>query len=251
MDDPTPMPFGHSAQSYFPPLPSQQTPAEDLAQDLLFNLIQANSRESESIEKFMSWRQTARTTSEASSMEGSMTSHSSNPILSSPGVIDTSPMPTVAKAGGGGEWEAGMSRRVAAHLQRGQHDRSRDRGRGRRRPGDRVSAARPLGRGCLPLFPIANGVHGTRHVRSSRHLDGLRSIWSSIFFAPGIGMNQPGEKGSSTEKDVDEKDNSTKDVGGPTSGRRKSWIKRFGVTAAVISAVGIGWWMMMRSGASQ
>ncbi len=133
--DPTPMPCPESQNYFSPRVPTPSPPIDvDPLDHLLRAIDAADLIEQASITKFISWRP-------ARSLESSMTS-SVSPASSSSDI--SGPMPTVARVQGGGEWEAGLSRRVAQR--REVHHVHR--GRTRRRPSR--SPERPP---CHPLFP--------------------------------------------------------------------------------------------------
>lgn len=135
--DPTPMPSAETL-NYFEREPTPSPPMDVDPIDLLIRAIDsAELIQEASITKFISWRP-------ARSLESSMTS-SVSPASSSSDI--SRPMPTVARAQRAGEWEAGLSRRVAQRKEVHHVHRGRVRRRVSRSP------ERPP---CHPLFPKAS-----------------------------------------------------------------------------------------------
>lgn len=144
--DPTPMPACESPSYFAAREPSAQPPIEvDPVQFLIRCIDSAALIEQASTTKFIAWRpaRTLEPPIPARSLESSITS-SDSPASSASDI--GGPMPTVARAQGGGEWEAGLSRRVA----RRKEVLHVHRGRVRRRTSG--SPERPP---CHPLFPKA------------------------------------------------------------------------------------------------
>lgn len=100
-DDPTPMPQDES-EGYFSPHSPARSPRDSSTDHLplLLALLESIPHiNSASTSKFISWRS-----------HQLHSSYSTSPTSSSYGA---GPMPTVARAQGGGEWEATLSRRIA------------------------------------------------------------------------------------------------------------------------------------------
>ena len=182
MNDPTPMPADHPASSYFEN-PAHSTKQNQSVDALLAMLDDLGSIEEGSSTAFLSYRPNIIKSRGSSpmSLEASMTSADSGPYsgaYSSSSGMDARPiMPTVARASGGGEWEAGLSRRVAAHLQRREREDKKGRrgqGRGQTRGRRRKSEEERSRTRCPPLFPV-------RPTHSSGGLSDAGWISSSLF----------------------------------------------------------------------
>ena len=136
--EPTPMPSSECGTYFAPREISPNPPVEIDPVELLIRAIDSAALvQHASTAKFISWRRLNR------SLESSITS-SMSPTSSSSDISGPVPMPTVARAQGGGEWEAGLSRRVAQrkevhHIYRGRMRRRTSR-----------SPEKPA---CHPLFP--------------------------------------------------------------------------------------------------
>ena len=147
--DPTPRP-GVEGLSYFPSQDDQ--PHSDLVFQLISALQSPDKVQSASTTKFLSWRQSRRdlSSSQASTTHSHEHSHESSSY-------EAAPMPTLARAQGGGEWEATLSRRLANRRQsHSQHPKEEASKRGRRRS----TASRPkvpkAKESCGPLFPFSS-----------------------------------------------------------------------------------------------
>jgi len=147
--DPTPRP-GVEGLSYFPSQDDQ--PDSDLVSQLISTLQSPDKVQSASTTKFLSWRQSRRdlSSSQASTSHSHEHSHESSSY-------EAAPMPTLARAQGGGEWEATLSRRLANRRQsHSQHPTEEASKRGRRRS----TASRPkvpkAKESCGPLFPFSS-----------------------------------------------------------------------------------------------
>ena len=246
------MPADHPASSYFdsPTQPSQQN---QVVNELIAMLDDLASIEGRSTAAFLSYRQIILRSRESSaiSREASIASADSGPFsgaYSSSSGMDNRPMPTVARAIGGGEWEAGLSRRVAAHLQRREKEDKRSRrgvggqGRGRRR---RLDEERGKSK-CPPLFPVpvrpafGRGIDGRW---SSSLFGNLQDVWAKLYGwrmplprhrlkdqIPGsIRLPHPSHAG---EDEPEKKGNG-----------RASWKWKFVSVSLAVLAVGVGLWV--------
>ena len=205
-DDPTPMPSSEQADSYFahPPKPSSdEADHQEAAIDLIIKAIDGQSTIVEaSINKFIAWR--------GSNVRTPLHSSITSTTASSAGYA-AQPMPTVARASGGGEWEANLSRRLA-----GAHARERERrskGKPRRKEERDLEKAKRMerDRGCGPIFPRGKGAKGGPQISRA----GLSQLWENVF----------GDRGE-----------------------YKSWLSwRWGWTmAAAVLVVGLGCWVKVR-----
>jgi hypothetical protein len=178
-DEATPMPSASGAASYF--APSHATIDEDAdpplsaperaVQLLLEAVAHPDVVSSASFSKFIGWRQNDN----APTPLHSSTTMSTTPSTSS---YNTPPMPTVAATHGRREWNANLSRRLAAT-----HDAHTQRKGRRSSRGDRDSPrekAKRLERerGCGPLFPRGSGRAGKGWNSGSA---GLGGFWEGIF----------------------------------------------------------------------
>ena len=144
--EPTPMPQLDTA-SYFAPL--SPPPPSPNPIDMLCNILDSIPIvQTASTAKFLAWRP-------ARSLESSITS-SASPVSSS---FEGNVMPTVARAQGGGEWEASLSRRIAKQHQRRQR---------------RHVERRPCGK---PLFPTSSGSVGLSDLVENAFKP-LRAAWA-------------------------------------------------------------------------
>jgi len=147
--DPTPRP-GVEGLSYFPSQDDQ--PHSDLVSQLIGALQSPDKVQSASTTRFLSWRQSRRDLS--SSQTSTSHSHEHSHESSS---YEAAPMPTLARAQGGGEWEATLSRRLAnrrqSHSQSPTEDSSK---RGRRRSTASRPKAPKAKESCGPLFPFSS-----------------------------------------------------------------------------------------------
>jgi hypothetical protein len=211
--DPTPMP-GVEGQSYFPsPPPHSTSPSthSQLAIRLLGALRSPDDMQRASTEKFLAWRSARRDLA---------SSHASISHESSTGSYEAA-MPTVARAKGGGEWEANLSRRLAKRRQStsglspesGDGSQAQAQGRdGKRRPRRSPVSKQKLPKhkdkereACGPLFPssVPRG--------SQSGATGKTSV--------GLGINELVEK--------------------TFGGLRRRW--RWGIVAAAAVALVVGW----------
>jgi hypothetical protein len=245
--DPTPMPSSSSSKEYFSSKTvSTLSDAQDDIAGLIMRaidnttLVQSHSRES-----FFQWRRALIDSSSdhisITPTESTTTSHSAH---SSTSFEPRSPMPTVARAAGGGEWEANLSRRMAtahANAARKAHHRGRNRRVSRdKHSDDRTSdeyktrhrdaeAKKHLERERRhgPLFPPtrvpAYGPSDVFRIVRVRFHD----IWRSI-------------TGSSTPPSDD---------GGKRPSGPMGWNWRWSFLAATttIALVGLGYWATVRS----
>ena len=140
--DPTPRP-GVEGLSYFP---SQSTGGNSSLISQLINTLQPPGQvQPASTAKFLSWRQSRRDLSS----HHTSTSHSHESSS-----CEAAPMPTIARAQGGGEWEANLSRRLANRRQSFLSPDESKRGR-RRSTASRPKASKGIGKeSCGPLFPF-------------------------------------------------------------------------------------------------
>jgi len=137
--EPTPMSIDETL-NYFTlrePTPPMEIDPVDL---LIRSIDSAVLIQQASTAKFFSWRPQPQP---QRSLESSITS-SVSPASSTSDISGHGPMPTVARAQGGGEWEAGLSRRVAQRKDLHHVHRGRTRRRPSRSPGRQP---------CTPLFP--------------------------------------------------------------------------------------------------
>jgi hypothetical protein len=206
-DDPTPMPSLEQAESYFsrsPQISPERANDSVEAIDLIIRAIDDQAILVEaSIDKFIAWR--------GNNVRTPLHSSITSTTPSSAGYA-TQPMPTVARASGGGEWEANLSRRLA-----GAHARERERrgkGRPKRKEERDMEKAKRMerDRGCGPIFPRGKGPKGGPQISRA----GLGQIWESVF---GVG-------------------------GGGTTG----WFGwKWGLSmAAAVLVVGLGCWIRVR-----
>jgi len=140
--DPTPRP-GVEGLSYFP---SQSTGGNSSLISHLINTLQSPVQvQSASTAKFLSWRQSRRDLS---------SNHTSTSHSHESSSCEAAPMPTIARAQGGGEWEANLSRRLANRRQSFLSPDESKRGR-RRSTASRPKASKGIGKeSCGPLFPF-------------------------------------------------------------------------------------------------
>ncbi|ORX38623.1 hypothetical protein BD324DRAFT_370511 [Kockovaella imperatae] len=251
LDDPTPMPGSHLASSYFAASTTGDlNRAERYAQDLQELLENLPAVETQSIDTFLARRAFMMSSDPASSLEASITSadsgYQSQPHSGTSSHFDSHPpMPTVARASGGGEWEAGLSRRIAANIQRRERDDHHRSTRGalsRARP---VKDRRVKRANCSPppLFPISSApigkVSGARSstIRTSLIWKTFGDIWNGLFgiwttpmiISEPTGIPEPTNRPSAPPED---------EV--PPKRRRPNWRWRIG---AAIVAVGVGIWL--------
>lgn len=175
-DDPTPMPSLEQAESYFPrPATSSSDDGvhQDRAIDIIARTIDSQAAIVEaSIDKFIAWR--------GNNVRTPLHSSFTSTTPSSAGYA-AQPMPTVARASGGGEWEANLSRRLA-----GAHARERERrskGRPKRKDERDVEKAKRMerDRGCGPIFPRGKGSKAGPQISRL----GLGQLWESVFGVSG------------------------------------------------------------------
>jgi hypothetical protein len=152
--DPTPRP-GVEGLSYFPSQDSGHH--SDLVSSLIKTLQSPDKVQTASTAKFFSWRQIRRDLSSSHTSTSPSHSHShshSHEHSHESSSCEAAPMPTLARAQGGGEWEANLSRRLANRRQ--STSTAEESKRGRRRS----TASRPkAGKGkesCGPLFPFSS-----------------------------------------------------------------------------------------------
>ena len=172
--DPTPMPTLERKGSYFSRPLAHATSSDSLESGLAAAFIRAigdmSSIADDSIAKFVSWRTASAVTPLESSVTSASSSNGAQP-----------PMPTVARASGGGEWEASLSRRVAsAHAHAREKERRSRLKKKEEKENERVKRLEHERR-CGPLFP-----------RSSRPMTlpsstGIRTFWTTIF-GPKVGV---------------------------------------------------------------
>ena len=170
----TPMPSIEMAGSYFaqPVDGALQTDKSDPTTLLVQAIDDHKAVTDASSSKFIAWRVP---TEMSVPLDSSVTSHSG----ASSSFETPAPMPTVARASGGGEWEATLSRRVAsAHARRAAH-----RGR-QRRKGEEGTREKEYERerGCGPLFP--------RSAPRTAAI-GLSEIWDGLFGGEGRWIRRP------------------------------------------------------------
>ena len=228
MDDPTPMASAQSATSYFPTSPVEPEPTQQIAHDIIDLLSKLPEVESRSVDAYLAHR-TRMTERATSSLEASITSaDSSNPFsphsAHSGTSSDPAPMPTVARVSGGGEWEAGLSRREALHLRRREWSERASRERWRSGRPTRRRACTP------PLFP------GSGQIGEMVSASVWRSIWSRLFgpWIPPVISDKPldlelpeSEKAVAGTAPIDERP-------------RKRWSAlRWGLGAVVFVGVGL------------
>jgi hypothetical protein len=152
---------GVEGQSYFPSLASSSTQNKthsSLIRQLMNVLHDSDSIQRASSDKFLSWRSANRHRSQSSSQTST---HESSSIDSYE--AEAAAMPTVARAQGGGEWEAGLSRRLAKRRQSDGLGQSRASAHHTRGTGKRRSTVTPNPKlrphkenekeSCGPLFP--------------------------------------------------------------------------------------------------
>lgn len=158
LDDPTPMPHDQSSE-YFAPHDSAPSPPDLTADHLpvLLALLSSGPQiHSASTSKFISWRS-----------HQLQSSYSTSPTSSS---YEAGPMPTVARAQGGAEWEATLSRRIARRREVTDGASKPTRGRARKR-----GTSRSQERVYHPLFPRKGlPVRGITSV-------GLSDLMESVF----------------------------------------------------------------------
>lgn len=210
--EPTPRP-GFEGLSYFADHePHTSSFVNDLVAELINTLQYPDKVQIASTAKFLAWRQSRR------DLASSHTSHSHSHSHESSASGEVAPMPTLARAQGGGEWEANLSRRLAqrrqSQTQSGAHpDQPSSTKRGRRRGSTATSRPiKPKGlpkgkESCGPLFPSSNtGAQG----------EGLPS---------GKGIAGVGVLGELVEKTF--------------GGLRRRW--KWGLVAAAAVALVVGW----------
>jgi hypothetical protein len=212
--DPTPRP-GVEGLSYFATHePHADSAIDDLVSQLINTLEYPDKVQSASTAKFLTWRKSRR------DLASSHASHSHSHSQESSASGEVAPMPTLARAQGGGEWEANLSRRLAqrrqsqSHSQPNSHsDQASNPKQGRRR-GSTATSARPTkSRGtpkgkesCGPLFPSVNGQG--EEVPSGKGIAGV-----------GVGLGELVEK--------------------TFGGLRRRW--KWGLVAAAAVALVVGW----------
>ncbi|WVR07407.1 hypothetical protein IAU60_004448 [Kwoniella sp. DSM 27419] len=191
--EPTPRPSNESASGYFAPRSYSSSPpvsplpdapnAMDEAIELILRYYGHPSIAlHRSVDSFISWRSDQQQRGPLASVPHTATTHAQRIMESSSTSASSSyagPMPTVARAQGGGEWEATLSRRVAQRRESETwRERDKDQGRsggvqrgsghrvrGRRRRSlerslDRIEKERE--KDARPLFPSSSG-HGHAH----------------------------------------------------------------------------------------
>lgn len=148
--DPTPRP-GVEGLSYFPS--QDEYSHSDLIAQFINTLQSPDKVQSASTTKFLTWRQSRRDLS--SSHTSTSHSHEQSHESSS---YEAAPMPTLARAQGGGEWEATLSRRLAHRRQSHSHSQSpvEESKRGRRRSTASKSKISKGKESCGPLFPFSS-----------------------------------------------------------------------------------------------
>lgn len=240
MDDPTPMPQTESS-SYFthpitsahpispvpeaPPLPAHISGSVQALQTAL----DSPSTLSASIDHFLAWRPApsasdleASDSSLDNSSKGTGTGTSSSGAAGLDG--DAQMEPTVGRAQGGVEWEAGLSRRVAKRRESGAGTKAvekttttskRRRSKGARDGASALGGVRPME--SIPLFPPTASSRPTADERSGR---GLSSPEAGL----GLGVRGMLEK-----------------TFRPLREGLRGW-KRVLVVAAIMGVVGWGWW---------
>lgn len=105
--------FGSRSQPRSRPGSRSQSQSHDVAH-FIHALSYLPEIQQASITKFLTWRPThLRSEVDMASSQTSQTSQTSH----SSGGVEAAPMPTVARAQGGGEWEANLSRRIAKRRQ--------------------------------------------------------------------------------------------------------------------------------------
>jgi hypothetical protein len=188
LDEPTPMPMSRvESSSYF--IGAHDT-SNDASGDttqvrvrLVLSLLdEAPSIMSASTSKFLAWRPESAS---FAPLEASQSSFGSSTPASASSAFDmgSAPMPTVARAQGGGEWEANLSRRIAKRRESDEFVRGiRARGRGRRRSSN-MRRDKDKKASCAPLFPKIPGTGSKSHLHSL----GLRELVEKTF-APVRGL---------------------------------------------------------------
>jgi hypothetical protein len=211
--DPTPMP-GVEGLSYFPshpPHPASASAHSQFVIRLLRALRSPEDVQKASTDKFLDWRSARRDLA---------SSHASISHESSTGFYEAA-MPTVARAQGGGEWEANLSRRLAKRRQSasglspesGDGAQAQAQGRdGKRRPRRSTVSKQKVPKhkdkereACGPLFP-SSAPRGSQFGATGK---------TSV----GLGINELVEK--------------------TFGGLRRRW--RWGIVAAAAVALVVGW----------
>lgn len=186
LDEPTPMPMSRvESSSYFIGTHDSSNDASSdttHARLVLSLLDEAPSIMSASTSKFLAWRPDPAS---LALLEASQSSLGSSTPASASSAFDMSsaPMPTVARAQGGGEWEANLSRRMAKRRESDDFVRGiRARGRGRRRSST-MRRDKDKKASCAPLFPKIPGTGS----KGQLHSLGLRELVEKTF-APVRGL---------------------------------------------------------------
>lgn len=249
MDDPTPLARVESSSYFSHPIsdptltpisPIPETPLSPTIHPLstIRTLTMALESSSEivsaSVDRFLSWRPASLDSSNESLGTASAETASSGPTGLTEG--DVQPMPTVVRAQGGGEWEAGLSRRVAKRRESGaaiiagaaSGKAAEERGGARRRrsKGMKDAPAGSTSRSTAdapPLFPpVARRSRGSES--ESGPISPGGSISGSSLINLGLGA-----------KDLLER------AFGPLRDGMRGW-KRVLVVATIVGVMGWGWW---------
>lgn len=212
--DPTPRgDLRHDGDGYFSsrpetPLSTTEDSSSQITASRLVNLLLSDDSIKEdlhraSVTSFLTWRQrpsrSATPTHDLSSSEMTATSLESG---------NDAPIPTLARASGGGEWEAGLSRRVAARRQSEM----------RRGKAFRAHHARHHG---LDLFP-----RGLANVQGATKLS---SLISSIFFPFRWLSRSYGDNGEDLPKK-------------PRPGWSRFWVAACAVGVVLCVGAGVSYW---------